>query len=407
MPASFADATAEQVREFNQSQGRLRIKVARGPVDTDAMADLAISSLLLGDTPYDAMLVDISQLTKFVAADWLEPLEGWFSSDSFEAMVPGARLGNAFDGHIWRLPFTADIGLLYWRTDLMEQPPQTPQELEAISRDLQRQGTVRWGYIWQGRQYEGLSCVVLETLDAFGARWWQPSIPAAAADSTSGGAPAMWESGSTELDSPAAVRAAAWLDRLVTTGITPEAVANYAEAEALGTFAAGDAALMRNWPYAWRELERMGSEVVGKVGVTTVVGRPGQQGSGTLGSWGLSMLTGVPHPNETAEVIRWFSGPEFQRRMAVSAGYPPTWKALYEDEELKRQVPMLAVERQALENPVERPPTPLYAQLSDVVQRQVNGMLTRHGDPGMSMARAQRQSELVLRAAAGTPTEAP
>jgi multiple sugar transport system substrate-binding protein len=67
-------------------------------------------------------------------------------------------------------------------------------------------------------------------------------------------------------------------------------VANYAEAEALGTFAAGDAALMRNWPYAWRELERMGSPVVGKVGVTTVVGRPGQQGSGTLGSWGFSML---------------------------------------------------------------------------------------------------------------------
>jgi multiple sugar transport system substrate-binding protein len=68
---------------------------------------------------------------------------------------------------------------------------------------------------------------------------------------------------------------------------------------------------------------------------------------------------------------------------------------------------MLAVERQALENPVERPPTPLYAQLSDVVQRQVNGMLTRHGDPGASMARAQRQSELVLRSAAGTPTEVP
>jgi hypothetical protein len=140
MPASFADATAEQVREFNQSQGRLRIKVARGPVDTDAMADLAISSLLLGDTPYDAMLVDISQLTKFVAAGWLEPLEGWFGSDSFEAMVPGARLGNAFDGHIWRLPFTADIGLLYWRTDLMEQPPQTPEQLVAMSQDLQRQG---------------------------------------------------------------------------------------------------------------------------------------------------------------------------------------------------------------------------------------------------------------------------
>ena len=47
----------------------------------------------------------------------------------------------------------------------MNEPPRTPQELESISRTLQTSGKVPYGYVWQGRQYEGLSCVFLEMID--------------------------------------------------------------------------------------------------------------------------------------------------------------------------------------------------------------------------------------------------
>ena len=163
---------------------------------------------------------------------------------ALDAMVPGARLGNAFGGHLWRMPLTGDTGLLYWRTDLMDQPPRTTEELERVARRLQQQGKVRWGYVWQGRQYEGLSCVMLEAIHAFGGRWWQPGEGRG--------------DGQTELDRPGAVRAAAWLESLVRTGVSPAAVADFAENEALQLFAAGDAAFLRNWPYAWREIEKIG-----------------------------------------------------------------------------------------------------------------------------------------------------
>lgn len=391
MPSPFVDATAPLVEAFNLEHSDLHIEVARGPLDTEAMSDLAIGSLLLGSTPYDLLLMDVSWTARYVAAGWLMPLEDLLGSNALDAMVPGARLGNGFGGHLWRMPLTGDTGLLYWRTDLMERPPQTTEELERIARRLQRDGKVRWGYVWQGRQYEGLSCVMLEAIHAFGGRWWQPGEGRAG--------------GRTELDGTGAKRAASWLESLVRTGVSPAAVADFAENEALQLFAAGDAAFLRNWPYAWREIEKGGGPVVGKVGVSPVVSAPGQRSGGTLGTWGLSLLKGSAHPREAAEVIRWFTGPETQKALVLDQGYAPTWAALYEDPELKRRHPLLEVQRQALEQgPLVRPLTPLYAQLSDLLQRQVNGMLTSPRPATTAMETAQNQSEVLL---ASTAAEAP
>ena len=62
------------------------------------------------------------------------------------------------------------------------------------------------------------------------------------------------------------------------------------------------------------------------------------------------------------------------------------------------------MQREALNTALLRPLTPLYAQLSDVLQRQINGLLASDLRPELALARAQRQSDLILRAAgAGQP----
>lgn len=390
-PSPFVAALRDQVASFNASHPSIDLQLSSGPLDTEQMSDLATAGLLLGDTSYDLLMVDVSWLARYAAADWLEPLERWFGPELIEAMEPGARLGNSIDGHLWRMPLTGDTGLLYWRTDLMPAPPANTDELEAIARDLQQRGRVRWGYVWQGRQYEGLSCMMLEVLQGFGGSWWTAS-------DRQGGA------GSVQLDSPGSIRAATWLASLVRSGISPQAVAGFAENEALQLFAAGDAAFLRNWPYAWREIEKGGGPVVGKVGVTTVLAAPGQTTGGTLGTWGLSLLRGSAHPEQAAEAIRWLTGPESQRQLTIDYGYAPTWSALYDDADLAHQAPLLAIQRRALADPVLRPPTPLYAQLSDVLQRQVNALISegeRDGDSARrAMHKAQQRSMAVLESAA-------
>ena len=384
MPASFADASVPLVDHFNNShKGQIRLKITKGPLQTESISDLAISSLLLGNSPYDALLMDVTWLPKYAEAGWLEPLEGWFDAAQQEALQQGARLGNSYGSHLYRWPLVADVGLLYWRTDLMKQAPTTPDELTKISRQLQESGTVKDGFVWQGRQYEGLSCDYLEVLNGFGGTWLDPAT------------------GRPDLSSSEAKAAASWLASLISTGISPKAVTNYAESESLQSFKSGDAAFMRNWPYAFAELQKEDSAVRGKVAMTTMVSKPGQTPRATLGSWGLSVLKGSPHKEAAIEAIRYLTSEEAQRQRFKHHGYTPTLSELFHDPEMISISPVLPDIDRALAVATVRPESPLYAQLSDVLQRRLSAIFTGQQPVDVGMAEAQSASDVILLSAGG------
>ena len=386
MPSSFTDASAELVKTFNREhRGRIHLNLIRGPLNTESISDLAISSLLLGDAPFDALLMDVTWLPKYAAAGWLEPLDPWFDQADQEQLVEGARLGNDYDGHLYRWPLVADVGLLYWRTDLMKEPPKTPDELVSVAGQLVQTNAVANGFVWQGRQYEGLSCDFLEVLQGFGGEWM---------DTTTN---------TMQLDMPEATRAAAWLNDLIRAGVSPYAVTNYAESESLQAFKSGDAALMRNWPYAWAELQKDDSNVKGNVGISLMVAQPGERPGATLGSWGLSLMRQSPHQEAAVEAIRYLTNEASQRTRFLNNGYSPTQANLFSDPEMLKSSPVLPELEEALNHAVVRPPTPLYAQLSDVVQRELNGLFTETGSADEAMATSQQRSQTLLRAAGATP----
>ena len=71
MAAPFADATQDLVQQFNQEhRGDIKLQVIKGPLETEAMSDLAISSLLLGKAPFDGLLMDVTWLAKYAEAGW-------------------------------------------------------------------------------------------------------------------------------------------------------------------------------------------------------------------------------------------------------------------------------------------------------------------------------------------------
>ena len=381
MPAPFADASADLVKQFNASHPHIRLEITRGPLETESVSDLAISSLLLGSSPYDLLLMDVTWTPKYVAAGWLEPLEGWLGDDAMASLAPGADLGNAFRGHLWRFPMVASMGLLYWRTDLMPAPPRTPSELAQISRELQSSGAVRWGYVWQGRQYEGLSTVFLEMLRGFGGRWIVDGRPT--------------------LDSSEAIAATRWLEGLIREGISPPSVVTMAEPQSLQVFAAGQAAFMRNWPYAWIELNRAGSGLAGKVGITTMVSEPGQPHGATQGSWGLALTKGSQHKHAAIEVLQFLTSQESQTKLFKEFGYTPTRQAVFRDPALVAAHPELPELEAALADAVLRPLTPVYAQISDLLYRELSRVFTARVTPQQGMEQLQEQTLQLRRTVGG------
>jgi trehalose/maltose transport system substrate-binding protein len=103
----------------------------------------------------------------------LAPAAGDRPARHFEAIIDN----NTVEGRLVAMPWFADAGLLYYRADLLEthdRPvPETWEELTETARSIQEAERAAgngnfWGYVWQGRAYEGLTTNALEWISSHG-----------------------------------------------------------------------------------------------------------------------------------------------------------------------------------------------------------------------------------------------
>lgn len=82
-------------------------------------------------------------------------------------------------------------------------------------------------------------------------------------------------------------------------------------------------------------------------------------------------------------------------------GYTPTLKSIYEDPIMLEKYPYIIELYKALKVGRMRPETPVYAQLSDVLQRNLSESLTQELTAKISMKNATSTSEQIMLAAGG------
>lgn len=288
----------------------------------------------------------------------------------FESVIANNTVG----GKLVAMPLYTDVGILYYRKDLLEKygrpVPKTWDELTETARIVQegeRKAGVRdmWGFVWQGRASEALTCNALEWINS------------------SGGGSIVGEDGSVTITNPKAVeavnRAAAWIG-----SITPKGALNYTEEETRGVFQSGKAVFMRNWPYAWSLVQGEGSPVKGKVGVAVLPnGGEGNPASGTLGGWEMGVSKYSTQQEKAVDLVRYLTGPEVQRDYALRATYNPTIKALYDDREVMDTLPASGIIFEALTVAVPRPSKVTgrrYNQVSNSFWNAVHAVLSGEMD---------------------------
>jgi multiple sugar transport system substrate-binding protein len=78
-------------------------------------------------------------------------------------------------------------------------------------------------------------------------------------------------------------------------------------------------------------------------------------------------------------------------------GQFPTRTALYDDPDLASGLAIPpAMVRRIIEYAVPRPVTPIYTQLSEILQINLHRALTRQAEPAAALARAQSEMQRVL-----------
>lgn len=368
------------VEEFNSQHENINLELVKAPNDSNIIEDLYSSAFLLGDSPYDLVYMDIVWVQKFAAAGWLESLDDRVSQATLAEYFPGDVNGGRYQGKLYRMPLRSDVGMLYYRQDLLNQggyqPPETFTDLVEISQALQQETNVDWGYVWQGKQYEGLSAMFVEILEGFGGYWVNP------------------ETLEVGLDRPEAIEAVEFLRSAIASGISPPGVTTYAEEETRRFFQNGNAIFLRNWPYVVPLAED--SEIGGKFAIKAMPHLPGENSGACLGGWGLGIAKTSPHPDAAWSVIEYFNQVDTQRKLLLITGFVPSRKSLFTDPVLVAKYEYYPELLEIAQKSILRPPIAQYAQVSDILQRYLSAALTDRMDADSAMQAAASETRRLL-----------
>jgi multiple sugar transport system substrate-binding protein len=361
---------------FERENPGIKVKDETLPASTDEQHQYYVINLESRSPDFDVLSMDVIWVPEFARAGWLKDVSGLFGSGEEAAFFPGPMQAVTMEGRVYAVPWYIDAGVLYYRKDLLQKygrpVPKTWDELVATAREISGREKGLYGFIWQGKQYEGLVCNALEYV-------W-----------SNGGE--AFSNGRPVLDSPRNVEALRFMrDLIAKERVTPPLVTAATEEPTRHLFGSGKALFMRNWPYAWNIFEKQGSAVKGKVGVAPLPSFPGHPSAAALGGWQLG-VNRFSHRQEAAErLVRFLTSPSAQKTLALTVGYRPTRKALYKDPDLMRQQPFTASLYGIFLQARPRPVTPYYMMITQVLQPEFSAALAGIKSPEDALASAEKQ----------------
>src|SRR5690606_25669276 len=215
-----------------------------------------------------------------------------------------------YQGRLYAAPKNTNVQLLWYRTDLVDQPPRTWDELIATAQRLREQGQP-YQVITMGAQYEGL-VVLYNTITA------------------SAGGQIINEEGTEAVVDAGAVQALDVLRRFATAGITPPGFSNLMEDDARLAFQSGNGAFQLNWPFVYPSMVEDAPDLAARVGWARYPAvDPNQPSRVTAGGYNLAVSAYSRYPELAFEAALCLRNPENQLFSAVNDGVPPTIESVY------------------------------------------------------------------------------
>ncbi|MBA2667538.1 MAG: ABC transporter substrate-binding protein [Trueperaceae bacterium] len=382
-----AEIERETVAAFNEACPHITVTIVSGPASASDLLANYLTMLEGQSGDIDVMRVDV--IWPGILAENLVDLMPYFSDEELAAHFPGFIQNNIIGDKMAAIAFRLGAGMLYYRTDLLERygfdgPPATWDELEGMARTIQEgeraEGNADfWGFVWQGNNYEGLTTNALE---------WQVS---------EGGGSIVSPAGDVEVANDATIRAferaAGWVGT-----ISPPGVVGYVEDDARGVWHAGNAAFMRNWPYAYSI--SFDSEAIGDVfDVAALPAGASGTSAAAMGGWSIGVNRYSANVDAAVAFAKYFASYDEQKRRAIRSSINPTIAALYQDADVIEAVPFFAGLDSVFMGATPRPSTVTgtrYNRVSTLYSTAVHSILTGGEDAETALTLLELDLESLL-----------
>ncbi len=347
-------AFAEAARRCAEgSRGAYRIELVALPADADQQREQLVRRLAAGDTAIDLIGMDVIWTAEFAAAEWILPWPRGSVSRISEGRLATPLATATYRDRLWAIPFTTNTQLLWYRTDRVDEPPATWDEMISLAESLGEDGTIQA----QGERYEGLTVFFVSLL------------------ASAGGTVLSEDGRSVTLPSDATAAALRIMRRLATSPAAPSGLARAREDQARLGFEAGSSSFMVNYTYVWPSAQQNAPEIAERMGwARWPAVHPDRPSRVTIGGINLGVGAFTRHRDLARSAVECLAAVSGQRLAARRGGLPPTLEALYDDPDIRATFPFADLLRRTLRDAVERPQTPLYNDVSLAIGRTLHPM---------------------------------
>ena len=332
-----------------QSDGQYRIELELLPTDASQQREQLVRRLGAEDSSIDLIGMDVVWTAEFANAGWLRE---WTGEDAqqvtdgvFEPVVESA----SFEGTLYGAPLNSNTQLLWYRTDLVDQPPETWDEMIDQAEQLDMKVQV------QASRYEGYTVWVNAMIESAGTQIL---------------------SGPTEvgLEPEATAAALKPIGRLAHSSAAPVNLSTSNEDTARLGFEAGNSAFMVNYTFAYGSALENAPDVAKNMGAARYPGiTAGEPSKPPLGGFNVGVSTYSTKPDLAFEAAKCLNAPEQQLTMTELDGLAPAREDAYDDPKVKEAFKGFAdIVKESIENAGPRPLTPAYQDVTLAIQNAVH-----------------------------------
>lgn len=362
---------AKVVEDCNRTAGgRYRIVYNVLPRGADDQRVQMARRLAAADSGMDVLGLDITWTQEFAGAEWILEWTGDRKAQAEAGTLEGPLATARYEDKLYAAPKNTNVQLLWYRTDLVSDPPETWDEMIKMSQDLKAQGKT-YQILTMGAQYEGL-VVLYNTL----------TVSAGGHILNADGTEAVFDAG--------AVRGLELLHTFATAGVTDPSFTNQIEDDVRLAYQGGHGAFQLNWPFVYAAMQANAPDMVAKTRWARYPGvDPAVPSRVTIGGFNLAVSKYSKHPDEAFDAALCLRNEQHQKFSAINDGVPPTIEAIYADPEMATVYPMKDEILAELRDPAVRPLTPAYQNVSTVLAATLSPPAGIEPEP---MARELRKS---------------
>jgi multiple sugar transport system substrate-binding protein len=328
------------------SGGAYNIKIQELPTSADGQRQQLVRRSAAKDSSLDILGLDVVWEAEFAEAGWIENWSGQRRQQVEQDAVKAALDTATWNGQLVAAPFNSNTQLLWYRKDLVPDPPKTWDQMIQQAQALAQQGKPHYIEI-QGNSYEGYTVWVNAMILSAGGR-------------------ILSDDGQKVILDPAAQRGVDLVGKLARSQAADPSLSVTMEDQARLAFEAGNAAFEINYPFIYPSAQQNAPNLAKQIAWVEYprvdADRPSAPPVG-----GIDLAVGAysRHKDQAFDAIMCLRNRQNQLRNAIDGGLPPTLASLYTDKRLiQGGYPFAAQILESLQRGGVRPKTPAYQSVS-------------------------------------------